>query len=201
MRNRILLLLALFLMVGAVSAQKKSKEEAAEEKEWAKKLKLLKPLDYKRLVEEKESMANQLQEAQNQTSQCQSEMKALQAEVDRLKQENQTLKTAPQPNVTSGGTTSSTTTSASAAGLVFKVQIGAFRNKDLSKYFNNNKNFSGDIDPDGTKKYTLGNFTDYWEADNFKKYLREMGVEDAWVVAYRNGARIPLKEALESIGQ
>jgi hypothetical protein len=200
MRNRILLVLALFLMIGAVSAQKKSKEEVAEEKEWAKKLKLLKPLDYKRLVEEKESMANQLQEAQNQTSQCQSEMKALQAEVDRLKQENQTLKTAPQPNANNGGG-GNNSSQANTAGLIFKVQIGAFRNKDLSKYFNNNKNFSGDIDPDGTKKYTLGNFTDYWEADNFKKYLREMGVEDAWVVAYRNGTRIPLKEALESIGQ
>jgi hypothetical protein len=84
-------------------------------------------------------------------------------------------------------------------GLVFKVQIGAFRNKDLSKYLENNPNFSGDVDADGTRKYTLGYFGDYWEADNFKKYLREMGVKDAWLVAYKNGQRVEMKDVLEGV--
>jgi hypothetical protein len=82
-------------------------------------------------------------------------------------------------------------------GVVFKVQIGTFKNKDLSKYFENNKNFSGEVDEDGTKKYTLGEFTDYWEADRFKKYLREMGVKDAWIVAYKDKKRLNMKEVLE----
>jgi hypothetical protein len=82
-------------------------------------------------------------------------------------------------------------------GVVYKVQIGSFKNKDLTKYFDNNPNFSGDIDPDGTKKYTLGVFTDYWEADKFKKALREMGVKGAWIVAYKNGQRVNVKDALE----
>ena len=34
-------------------------------------------------------------------------------------------------------------------------------------------------------------------SDNFKKYLREMGVSDAWVVAYKDGNRVELKDALE----
>jgi len=92
---------------------------------------------------------------------------------------------------------SSKATSGSANGIVFKVQVGTFKNKDLSKYFENNKNFSGDTDEDGSKKYTLGNFTEYWEADNFKKYLREMGVKDAWLVAYKNGSRVNIKDVLE----
>jgi len=33
------------------------------------------------------------------------------------------------------------------------------------------------------------------EADNFKDYLREMGVKDAWVVCYKNGKRVALKDA------
>ena len=46
-------------------------------------------------------------------------------------------------------------------------------------------------------KYTLGEFTDYWEADKFKQFLREMGVEGAWVVAYKDGKRQIMKEARE----
>jgi hypothetical protein len=99
---------------------------------------------------------------------------------------------------TKGGKKSTSSTPSTAKpGIVYKVQIGAFRNKDLTKYFNNNKNFSGDVDSDGAKKYTLGEFVEYWEADNFKKYLREMGVKDAWVVAYKDGNRVPIKDALE----
>jgi hypothetical protein len=79
------------------------------------------------------------------------------------------------------------------------VQIGAFRDKNLQKYFKNHKNFSGEVDADGTKKYTLGCFKDYWEADNFKKYMREMGVTDAWIVAYKDGKRVPIKDVLEGL--
>jgi hypothetical protein len=81
--------------------------------------------------------------------------------------------------------------------VIFKVQIGSFKNKDLAKYFNNNPNFSGDIDEDGSKKYTLGYFREYWEADTFKKYLREMGVKDAWIVSYKDGKRVSIKDVLE----
>ena len=79
------------------------------------------------------------------------------------------------------------------------MQIGAFRNKDLSKYFDKNKNFSGESTDDGVQKFTLGQFVDYWEADTFKKYLREMGVKDAWIVSYKDGVRVPLKDVLEGV--
>jgi hypothetical protein len=86
-------------------------------------------------------------------------------------------------------------------GVVFKVQIGAFRNKDLSKYFENNENFGGETDADGVQKITLGKFRDYWEADTFKKYLREMGVNDAWIVPYKDGTRVAMKDVLEGVVQ
>lgn len=83
-------------------------------------------------------------------------------------------------------------------GVVFKVQIGAFRNRNLQKYLNNSRNFTGETDPDGLRKYTLGYFQDYWEADNFKRYMREMGVHDAWIVSYKDGRRVPIKDVLEN---
>ena len=82
-------------------------------------------------------------------------------------------------------------------GVVYKVQIGAFRNYDITKYFNRHDNFSGTVDADGTMRYTLGSFSDYWEADKFKAYLRGMGVNGAWVVAYKDGQRISMKDARE----
>ena len=82
-------------------------------------------------------------------------------------------------------------------GVIYKVQIGAFKKMDLSKYFDNHANFSGEIEEGGIIKYTLGQFTVYWEADQFKKYLRKMGVKGAWVVAYKNGHRVDIRDALE----
>jgi len=85
-----------------------------------------------------------------------------------------------------------------ATGVVFKVQIGAFRNKDLSKYFDNNPNFGGEAgkEPTDPQRINLGLFRDYWEADAFKKYLREMGVKDAWIVPYRDGIRVEIRDVL-----
>lgn len=210
-RNALLIILATMLSVTTAMAQKSKKtktsststeaappDDKAAEKEWAKKLKSLTPLQYKALVEEKDKLQQQVNEATSQAAQCRDQMSSIQSENERLKREMEELNakvmqsqsTQNQVTASSGGV---------VPGVIFKVQIGAFRNKDLSKYLNNSKNFSGDTDADGTRKYTLGAFTDYWEADNFKKYLREMGVKDAWVVAYKDGNRISIKEALEGV--
>jgi len=163
-----------------------------ESKEWAKKIKTLTPESYKQLVDEKEALSaekikltqeNEVLKAQ--VSDLNAKLKAAQTALE----EKQQAAAAAEANVP--------VNTMAAKGIVYKVQIGAFKNKDLSKYFENNKNFSGEVDADGTKKYTLGAFPTYWEADNFKKYLREMGVNDAWVVAYKDAKRIELKDALE----
>jgi vacuolar-type H+-ATPase subunit I/STV1 len=200
MRKVVFLFLAMFLSLNYSFAQKMTKEEKAEEKQWAKKMKNLKPLDYKHLIEEKESLSQQAQEASSNLNQCTSSQAAKDEEIVKLRAQLDSLRSAvPVATVATKGGKKSASSNASTAkpGIVYKVQIGAFRNKDLTKYFNNNKNFSGDVDPDGAKKYTLGEFVEYWEADNFKKYLREMGVKDAWIVAYKDGNRVPIKDALE----
>lgn len=200
MRKVVFLFLVMFLSLNYSFAQKMTKEEKAEEKEWAKKMKNLKPLDYKHLIEEKESLSQQAQEASSNLNQCTSSQAAKDEEIVKLRAQLDSLRSAaPMAAVTTKGGKKSSSSPASTAkpGIVYKVQIGAFRNKDLTKYFNNNKNFSGEVDADGAKKYTLGEFVEYWEADNFKKYLREMGVKDAWIVAYKDGNRVPIKDALE----
>ena len=193
--------LALLLMVLSVTiatAQKKSKEEKALEKEWKKKMSALEPMEYKRLVEENATVKAEMSEINSKVSNFQNEISAKNTELEQLKGQMEDLKKKASDEVASNVTsTGSAAKKAGASGVVYKVQIGSFRNRDLAKYLDNNPNFGGDVDADGTKKYTLGYFGDYWEADTFKKYLREMGVKDAWIVAYKNGQRVDIKDVLE----
>ncbi|SFC55351.1 hypothetical protein SAMN05421780_106232 [Flexibacter flexilis DSM 6793] len=169
-----------------------------DKKEWAKKLKATDPLEFKKIVQEREQSQGEVKrlneiinDAQKELNDTKAENAKLQAQLDQLKKSGAGAKTAGKTEV------DATKPAGSSKGIIFKVQIGSFKNKDLAKYFNNNPNFSGDVDEDGSKKYTLGYFRDYWEADTFKKYLREMGVKDAWIVSYKDGKRVPIKEVLE----
>jgi hypothetical protein len=164
-------------------------QDKASEKEWAKQLKGLKPMDYKNLVEERDALKKEAAEYTN----LKAELDSKEEEISKLKTELEAARKGGSEHHSEAGSGYKGTTQ----GVIFKVQIGNFKNKDLSKYFENNPNFSGEVDTDGTKKYTLGNFADYWEADRFKKYLREMGVKDAWIVSYKDGKRVPIKEVLE----
>ena len=172
-----------------------------EEKEWAKKIKTLTPQSYKQLVSDKETLSTENDQLKSQNNDLQTKVTEKDAEIANLNKQLQDALAAKQAEPTATPSTPTTTphqhTEIGAKGVIYKVQIGVFKNKDLSKYFENNPNFSGETDADGSKKYTLGSFTSYWEAENFKKYLREMGVKDAWVVAYKNGKRVEIKDALE----
>lgn len=199
MKNKfVVLFFALAILTINAQAQKKSKEDKALEKEWKKKLGEVDPLQYKQLVEESATAKAEASELSGKVSNLQNELSSKTTEVEQLKAQVEELKKKSAEEVESNVTRNSPNAkTAVAKGVVFKVQIGAFRNKDLSKYFENNPNFSGDVDGDGTKKYTIGYFGEYWEADNFKKYLREMGVKDAWIVPYKNGQRVNIKDVLE----
>jgi hypothetical protein len=182
-----------------------------EKKEWKKKMKGMDLEGFKQLTEEKE-------EAQESVSLLTSENATLVTEVSLLTSENATLQSDVEDyklaakeaaerlsaekvkqdslkvNDTYGLYSRNTT-----SDVIYKVQIGSFKKFDITKYFDNHKNFSGEINDDGTMKYTLGGFPEYWEADKFKKFLREMGVNGAWVVAYKEGKRVNMQDAREGI--
>ncbi|MDN5201661.1 Ezrin/radixin/moesin family protein [Fulvivirgaceae bacterium BMA10] len=195
MKNTTIILCMLFCFsMGFEANAQLSKKEA---KEWKKRKKSLSIEEFKKIVEENSSVKGQISSLNGQVSSLQSRVADKDSEINRLKNELSSARAAvnekkPEPSEPTDNSTRV------ARGVVFKVQIGAFRNKDLSKYFNNDGDFSGE-DADGVQKYTLGSFRDYWEADTFKKYLREMGVKDAWIVPYKDGVRVPIKDVLEGI--
>lgn len=83
-------------------------------------------------------------------------------------------------------------------GVVFKVQIGAFRNKVLSDNLDTSVNLDIEYN-NGLQKIVLGQFRDYFKADSLQNKLRAMGVKDAWIVPYRDGNRVLLKDVLQEV--
>ncbi len=205
MKNLALIITMVFCVsiVNVATAQLTKKET----KEWKKKLKKTSPEQFKRMYDENSSLKSEVSSVQGQLSSLQSSMGEKDANIAELTDQNRRMEAqvnaakkaiAKAKQETEGQSSGS---AVSQDGVVFKVQIGAFRNKDLSKYFENNENFGGETDADGVQKITLGIFRDYWEADTFKKYLREMGVNDAWIVPYKDGTRVAMKDVLEGVVQ
>jgi hypothetical protein len=81
-------------------------------------------------------------------------------------------------------------------GIVFKVQIGAFRNEVPQEAFSDMTPVMGETVGNGLVRYTAGLFTGFDQAASAKDQVRARGYRDAFVVAYRDGQRIPLGEAM-----
>ncbi len=84
-------------------------------------------------------------------------------------------------------------------GLMFRVQIGYY-----SKGNRPEEQLEGLYPIWGEKvsghyiRYCVGRFRGYEEADKAKKYLRaEKGFEDAFIVAYKDGEKIPVVKAIK----
>lgn len=208
MKN-ILAIFSLLIFVGfAQTADAQMSKQ--EKKEWKKRIKALSPEQYKALLEENKSLKGQLSSLKKEVAGVDDRIKEkddqiadYQDQVSSLRRELADAKKKAVENLGSGATAGNTRSlgaggTASEKGVLFKVQIGAFKKKDLSEFSKNNPSFQLD-EKDGVMKYTIGMFQDYWEADTFKKYLREMGVKDAWIVAFKDGKRVPIKDVLEGV--
>ncbi len=179
-----------------------------EMKEWKKKKKAMSSDDFKVLFEEHnqlkaanaamngeiETLEEQITAKDGQISDQQKQIQRMQAEFQAAQRELTNLKSNPpkpayNPDLVNGEDFS--------VGIVFKVQVGAFRKMDLGKYAENSKEFSQE-DMQELRKYVIGNFRNYEDANVLKRYLREMGVEDAWIVPYRDSKRVPLKDVIDS---
>jgi hypothetical protein len=82
------------------------------------------------------------------------------------------------------------------SGICYMVQIGAFRNKIPQNLYDEFAPVRGESVGNGITRYTAGFFLSYEAADKTKMDIRGVGYPDAFVVAYRDGKRIPLYEAM-----
>lgn len=203
MKKNIGLLTLLFCMLFSMSSYAQLSKE--EHKEWKNKAKEYKknPEELKALVDEYQSLksqtaslSSQVESLQGQLNDKDSKLASLKSQVDELQSK---LSSAQSQMADMKKNMSAKPEKLDESGIWFKVQVGAFKNIDMSEYFKNNPNFSGETTEDGLQRITLGRFRDYWEANKFKKVLREMGVKEAWIVPYQDGNRISMKDALENV--
>ena len=200
--KKIATLISLVLCLGIVSGQVYAQLSKKEKKEWKNKAKEYKrnPAQLKALMEEHNSLKSKVSSLDAQVKNLQSKLEEKDSRISKLNDDNENLKAevasikrklSQKPKQTPHDNFEK--------GLVFKVQIGAFLNNDITEYAKTQENFGAETDSASIHKYTLGTFRDYWEADKFKKYLRGMGVKDAWIISYQDGTRVPIKDVLEGI--
>ncbi len=84
-------------------------------------------------------------------------------------------------------------------GLIFKVQIGAFRNPIPQDLFKGMSPITGETTPQGFIRYTAGLFTTFATADKVKEEIQAMGYKDAFVVGFYNGKRLAMTEAIAMV--
>jgi outer membrane murein-binding lipoprotein Lpp len=202
MKTRLLLVcLALIFSGSQVFAQLTN----AEKKEWKKKAKEYRknPASLKTLTEEKTSADNTVAKQNGDIKQMQSTISDKNAKIAELEDQLARMRselTTAQTELATLKANPPVNPMDFSKGIVFKVQVGAFKNKDLSKYFDNNPNLGGEAaGKDEPQRITIGIFRDYWEADTFKKYMRDMGVKDAWIVPYKDGARVEIKDVMDEV--
>ena len=204
MKTRLLFVCLALIFSGSQVFAQLSK---AEKKEWKKKAKQFakNPATLKEMTEAKQTADNSVTKLTGDMKQMQSTLSDKNAKIAELEDQISRMRsdlTAANSELAQLKANPIVNPMDFSKGVVFKVQVGAFKNKDLSKYFDNNPNFGGEAankDSADPQRITIGIFRDYWEADTFKKYMRDMGVKDAWIVPYRDGQRVEIKDVMEGI--
>jgi hypothetical protein len=82
-------------------------------------------------------------------------------------------------------------------GLIFRIQVGVFRNAVPDYFFREFSPVSGERLTDELTAYLTGFFVNSAQANDARGQVRGLGYSDAFVVAYCDGKRITLKQALE----
>lgn len=80
-------------------------------------------------------------------------------------------------------------------GLIWQVQIGAFRNPIPQDLFKGFAPIMGVKVRDGITRYSAGMFMTFATANSARAEIVKLGYKDAFVVAYRDGQRISITEA------
>jgi cell division protein FtsN len=79
-------------------------------------------------------------------------------------------------------------------GIVFKVQIGAFKAFNMNDQMTSANGMTV-VKEDGLNKYYVGSFKTFDQANSFKKDLAKIGVKGGFVVAFQDGVKTGLEAA------
>ena len=80
-------------------------------------------------------------------------------------------------------------------GIIYQVQVGAFRNKIDPSIFNGLSPLVGEKTSSGIIRYKVGYFRGFKSANMAKGRIRNLGYRDAFVVVFFDGQRITIPDA------
>lgn len=211
----------LFLLFGFLAfnmnAQELSKEEEKTWKDMAKEYKR-NPAALKVLSEKSEGLEAELNELNSEIAQVQQENSSLKAQMNRkdarvtdlqnqMNQINMQLSEAQAAlaSNTKGGQSETPNSNVGMGqemmmnGVLYRIQVGAFK-KGVGEAVADatDANNLGVESTDDFEKVMIGQIRDYTKAQALRDQLRKMGVKDAFIVAYKDGARVTIKEAMGS---
>lgn len=84
-----------------------------------------------------------------------------------------------------------------ASGIFFEVQLGSYKNFDLDEYTDNLTNLR-QADKGGSTILLLGRFRSFKKALLFEKELKQIGIENAFVVGRIDDNIVSYQEALDA---
>ena len=85
-------------------------------------------------------------------------------------------------------------------GVVYKIQLGAFRNPSAAKTFKDLTPLSGETLDNGVTKYYAGLFRRFADANDALRKVYEYGFKDAFIVAFYNQKTINIGRARQLEG-
>jgi hypothetical protein len=90
--------------------------------------------------------------------------------------------------------------------IVYKVQIGAFKNNipynAIESFLSiRDKGITRQTDDRGLHIFYAGEFTDFSSASRLREEITATGLTDAFVVALRNGKRIVITDDMKSVNR
>src|SRR5690554_5989379 len=171
-----------------------SKEE---KRNWKKEIKKLTPEGMKFLMEERQRLTSVLRILNNESAQLKSRAFEQDQEVAFLKSELQESHERLKTREIQLGLINENGERWDS-GVVFKVQIGALANRDLVG--EEERSYTLEVEKSKNyKQYVIGYFRDYQEANLLKKQMRKVGMNKAWIVPYKDGKRVLLKDVLDSV--
>lgn len=191
-----LALLSIFLFNPGISMAQLSKSE---KRTWKKQQRKMSPEEFKNLVESREKLAFQADSLQKEASALLTTLQEKEASLNRLKtDQTQTSQELSQLKKQLGEQRLAEEVSPWDKGVAFRVQFGAFKDHDISNLVEDSPDLEL-VKEDGFIKYVLGQFREYDKADELKRYLRKIGVNETWIVPYMDGKRVPLKDVLDVV--
>ncbi|MDX1904006.1 MAG: hypothetical protein SFU27_07595 [Thermonemataceae bacterium] len=209
MRNYFILFY-LFFLSDIISAQELDKQE---EKIWQDSLEKISLAEFKKIylsysksiIELKKQKKENLY-ASNENLALNDEIVLLEAKLEEMKKnkpwykaeetkENPTEETSNNTNVKTDTPLIELIPSQLSEEVVFKIQVGVFNDLQL---VGSPQESSLSVEEDKKmRKFMIGAFSNFTDADKFKQCLQNIGVKAAWIVAYKNQQRVPLKDVVK----